>query len=252
MFSGAIDPVFPELSSHHYWWIQAVCNEFYPLKLQKPLRLIMPNFFDLVSSQTAAQHFALLLEEGRRPSLTMIKPRSADRGIRLKVRRRKWSTLGAVVERLLLLAAEWYRVLQSELLQENDEHVAKAPPEVRLSPQKLNDKADRLADGFSPYSTIVQQYICSIYDSQTWLAGKSLNKLNRHLNGKVSELNGGLRIAIFTVYTWCIHLSSLEQSKYADAIRPSIHAVQQKPLAFVQAYIAVMLIVTIATSLQFA
>jgi len=46
-------------------------------------------------------------------------------------------------------------VLQSELLQENDEHVAKAPPEVRLSPQKLNDKADRLADGFSPYSTIV-------------------------------------------------------------------------------------------------
>ena len=141
-------------------------------------------------------------------------------------------------------------MLQSELLQENDEHVAKAPPEVRLSPQKLNDKADRLADGFSPYSTIdnSQQYICSIYDSQTWLAGKSLNKLNRHLNGKVSELNGGLRIAIFTVYTW----SSLEQSKYADAIRPSIHAVQQKPLAFVQAYIAVMLIVTIATSLQFA
>ena len=115
--------------------------------------------------------------------------------------------------------------------------MAKALPEVRLSPQKLNSKADRLIDGFRPYSTIVNNTSGVPCDSQTWLA------VNGHLNGKVCALNGGLSIAIF------IHLEQYEQSKQAHALRPSIHAVKKKPLAFVGGYIVAMLIVTIATSL---
>ena len=37
------------------------------------------------------------------------------------------------LNRLPLRASQWCRELQSELLQENDEHVERAPPEVRLS-----------------------------------------------------------------------------------------------------------------------
>ena len=177
MFSGAIDPVFPELSSHHYWWIQAVCNEFYPLKLQKPLRLIMPQFLRpcFIPNGSAALRIA---------------PRGRAEG-----RLSPWSSQGVLIEasvsrfdvendlhwepslnRLLLLAAEWYRVLQSELLQENDEHVAKAPPEVRLSPQKLNNKADRLADGSSPYSTIVNNTsAASTIAKHGWLGNPWIN-----------------------------------------------------------------------------
>ena len=50
------------------------------------------------SAQTAAQHFDFLFEKARKPSLAMIKPRSADRGMRLKDRRSIGSTLGACVE----------------------------------------------------------------------------------------------------------------------------------------------------------
>ena len=57
---------FPELSSHHhYWWMhRRHAMSFSHWNSKTRFGTSCANFFDLVSPQTAAQHFALLLEEG--------------------------------------------------------------------------------------------------------------------------------------------------------------------------------------------
>ena len=99
MFSGAIDPVFrncPAIITGEYTggmqW--ALVTEA-PKPTSGHHVPISSTLFH-PKRQRSTSHCSS--RKSRRPSLAMIKPRSADRGIRLKVRSRKWSTLGAVVE----------------------------------------------------------------------------------------------------------------------------------------------------------
>ena len=72
------------------------------------------------SAPTAAQHFDFLFSKTQKPSLAMIKQRSADRGICLKVGSSIRSTLGACVEptssfstSMMLVASIWAASIES-------------------------------------------------------------------------------------------------------------------------------------------